>query len=496
MDDERRPSYEELAALVVKQDEIIRAQADIILDLQSKVGDLDNLRSRVAELERQLGQNSGNSGKPPSRDSAAERQRQAEERQRKLEAAGGGKRRRGKQRGAPGTTLSMTETPDDIVDHRPDCCSDCGAVFSDGAGDESYQRRQVVDVPPVTPVVTEHRAHTYRCACGCVTTAAFPDEARAPVSYGPRARAIVTYLLGRQHIPNRRVAEAMRDLFGLEISSGAVDSIYAEAGRRLRVFICALVAVLKSLPVLHVDETSDRLETKNCWMHVIATPLYTLLHASLTRGEDAIREMGVLHGYRGVIVHDRLAMYWRLKRPKHGICAAHLLRDLAEVAVVATQTAWAAGLAALLVEINNACHAARQGGEEKLPASMRRRFSRRYDELVATGFASNPEPKYRKRNYVERRSFNLVRAFSAHKASILRFMTDLQTPMTNNEAERALRPSKLHRKVSGSFRSLAGAERSANVRSYLDTTRKNGVSAVDALMRLFAGDPWMPPASG
>jgi hypothetical protein len=79
---------------------------------------------------------------------------------------------------------------------------------------------------------------------------------------------------------------------------------------------------------------------------------------------------------------------------------------------------------------------------------------------------------------------------------ILRFMNDLQTPMTNNEAERASRPSKLHRKVSDSFRSLAGAERSANLRSYLDSTRKNDVSAMDALMRLLAGDPWMPPASG
>ena len=72
-------------------------------------------------------------------------------------------------------------------------------------------------------------------------------------------------------------------------------------------------------------------------------------------------------------------------------------------------------------------------------------------------------------------------------------MNDLQTPMTNNAAERALRPSKLDRKVSGCYRSQAGAERSANVRSYLDTTQKNGVSAMDALTRLFAGNPWMPP---
>jgi len=407
VDDEGRPSYEELAALVV---DLSRA----VEELRAENRDL---RTRMAELERQLGQNSGNSGKPPSRDSAAERQRQAEERKKQAEAAGGAKRRQGKQRGAAGKTLELSETPDEVVDHRPDRCSDCGTVFLDDSADEGYQRRQVVEVPPVTPVVTEHRAHTFRCRCGCVTTAPFPGEARAPVSYGPRARAIVAYLLGRQHVPNRRVTEAMRDLFGLEISAGTVDSVYAEAGRRLSGFVLALVALLKTLPVLHVDETSDRLETKNCWMHVIATPLYTLLHASVTRGEAAITEMGVLRGYRGVLVHDRLAMYWKLKRAKHGICSAHLLRDLAEVATWSAQTAWAAGLAALLVEVNNACHAAREAGEDALPAGLRRGFSCRYDELVEMGRAANPEPTHRKRDALERRSFNLVSAFATHKRS-------------------------------------------------------------------------------
>ncbi len=486
MADEQRPTYDELAALVVEQ-------AKIIEQLQSEVVEMGRLRARVAELERIVGQNSGNSGKPPSRDSAAERQRQAEERKKKAQAAGGGKRRRrGKQTGSRGTTLEMSDTPDEIVDHRPQQCSGCGSGLEPSA-DRGYRRRQVVEVPPVKPVVIEHRAHTYLCGCGTETTAAFPDQARAPVSYGPRARAIVSYLLSRQHIPNRRVVEAMRDLFGLDISSGAVDSIFADAGRRLSGFIAALVGLLASLPVLHVDETSDRLETKNCWMHVISTPLYTLIHASLTRGEAAIEEMGVLLGYRGVLVHDRLAMYWKLKRAKHQACGAHLLRDLADVAVVASQTAWAAGLAALLVEINNACHGARDRGEESLPAGLRRKFSKRYDDLVAAGLAANPEPTGRKRDYHERRSFNLATAFATHKDSILRFMNDLATPLTNNEAERALRPSKLHRKVSGCFRSKAGAERSAHLRSYLDTTRKNGMSAMEALTRLFTGDPWMPP---
>jgi transposase len=488
VDDERAgaPSYTELAELVAVQAVTIQAQAERI----------EQLETRLAELERRLGQSSGNSGLPSSRDPVAERKRQAEEKKRRSEASGSPKRRQGKQRGSKGTTLQMSDSPDEIVDHRPERCSGCGSALSQD-NDHGYKRRQVVELPEVTPKVTEHRAHTYGCSCGCETTAAFPEAVRAPVSYGPRARAVVAYLLARQHIPNRRVAEAMADLFGLSISSGAIDSIYTEAGRRLRGFVVALVTLLRSLPVLHVDETTDRIGTRNCWMHVVSTGLYTLIHASTTRGEAAIEKAGVLRGYTGVLVHDRLAMYFRLKRARHGLCGAHLLRDLADVAVVvATQTAWAAGLAALLVEINTACDAARLAGRATLKVSDRTAFTNRYDTLVAMGLAANVEPSRRKRNPVERRSFNLAMAFATHKRSILRFMNDLQVPLTNNQAERDLRPSKLHRKISGCFRSEAGAERFANLRSYLSTTRKNGVSAIDALIRLFEGHPWMPPSPG
>jgi hypothetical protein len=78
-------------------------------------------------------------------------------------------------------------------------------------------------------------------------------------------------------------------------------------------FIPAVVALLKSLPVLHVDETSDPVDTTTCWIHVVSNRLYTLIHASVTRGEQAIRTAGVLIGYRGIVVDDRLAMYWKIK---------------------------------------------------------------------------------------------------------------------------------------------------------------------------------------
>lgn len=216
------------------------------------------LRAEIVVLRSKGSKNSGNSSLPPSRDPAGERQRQAADRQaRKQRLTGGEPRRAGGQPGTPGRTLPLSATPDEVIDHFPGSCDGCGADL-DVSARGGVQRRQVVDIPPVKPVVTEHRAHSRTCPCGTVTTGRFPDHVRAPISYGPGIRATVVYLLARQHIPVARVAEAMRDLFGVNMSTGTVDSICSDASRRLGTFITALVACLRSLAVIHVDETTDR----------------------------------------------------------------------------------------------------------------------------------------------------------------------------------------------------------------------------------------------
>ena len=150
----------------------------------------------------------------------------------------------------------------------------------------------------------------------------------------------------------------------------------------------------------------------------------------------------------------------------------------------------------MLCEINTACDEVRLAGQRRLAPSLVRHFTARYDQLVADGITANPDPSPgRQRGYYQRKSFNLVTAFATHKRPILRFMNDLDTPMSNYQAERDLRSGKLHRKISGCFRTLEGAQRHADVRSYLSTTRKNNIPAITALTDLFTGRPWMPTAA-
>jgi transposase len=486
----RFAELEDRVAQLISENTALRARVEVLelLEVENTA-----LRAEIVSLKSKGSKHSGNSSMPPSRDPAGERQRQATERQaKKRRAAGGTTRRAGGQPGSPGTTRSQTDTPDVIIDHAPECCAGCGAGLEHAAVTGTV-RRQSIDIPPVKPVVTEHRVETRTCACGVATAGRFPDHVRAPVSYGPGIRATVVYLLARQHIPVARCAEAMRDLFSVRMSTGTIDAIYSDAAHRLGGFITALVTCLRNLAVVHVDETTDRIGTVTCWMHVVSTNLFTLIHASATRGVKAVHDAGVLAGYTGVIVHDRLAMYWQFRRAKHQVCGAHLLRDLASVAQVATQQAWASGLASLLVEINTACDQARSAGHRSLAPTRQREFATRYDNLVADGRAANPDPPAgRKRNSLQRDSHNLAVAFETHRRSILRFMYNLDVGLTNNQAERDLRPVKIHRKISSCFRDQTGAERFAHVRSYLSTTRKHDIPAIDALTQLFNNNPWMP----
>ena len=171
----------------------------------------------------------------------------------------------------------------------------------------------------------------------------------------------------------------------------------------------------------------------------------------------------------------------------------HIARELASVGVVWNQ-GWANDMADLLGEMNAAGKAAREKGRTRLSRRAVTDFLTRYDCIVEAGLAADPAPSGRKRDSVERASFNLASALRDLRAEATRFITDLSVPMTNNAAERALRMAKLHKKISGCFQSDAGARSFATIRSYIATAAKHDVDAFSALAGMFRGDVWMPPA--
>lgn len=482
------------------REQLLEAEvASLRVENSALAKEVERLTRKVDELTRRLDKGSKNSSTPPSADSPKNKaeatktraERRAEARAKRRDDV---ERRRGKQPGAPGANLAMRPDPDEIIDHVPTQCDSCGNDLSD-APVEGIERRQVFDTfEPVLPHCTEHRAATKRCRCGARTKGAFPTEAKAPASYGPNIRAATLYLLMGQYLPVERTAQAMAALLGTPLSTGFVASLATEAASGLEDFLGELKARLVSSSLLHVDETFDQVGCEKLWFHVATNELYTYLSASMTRGKAAPDAAGVLPDFSGVMVHDRLAMYFAYDKATHAICLAHVLRDLTAVGIGFDQ-GWANDMARLLCEMNNAAHAARDANKSHLPRKVTASFLTRYDTLAAAGLAANPEPVGRKRDSLEAAGYNIAAALVKLKPEATRFATDLTVPFTNNAAESAIRMAKIHAKVSGCFQSFEGATSFATIRSYLATAAQHGVGPLDVLARLFCGDAWMPPAT-
>jgi transposase len=407
------------------------------------------LEARVAELERRLGKNSSNSSKPPSSDGLG-RPAWAE---RRVAERAAGRRKPGKQPGAPGAYLAQVAKPDGVVEHVPQRCGGCGRDLA-GAVVVGVEARLVFDLPVLRLGVVEHRAQRCRCACGRVTAAAFPAEARAAACYGSGVRALVCYLLVHQHLPIDRAAQLLSEVCGASVATGTLVGVVAEAAGRLEGFVEVVREQLAAGPTAHFDETGARVGGRLAWVHSASTGLLSLFTVHAKRGKVAMDAAGVLPCFRGVAVHDGWSPYWRYQHITHALCGAHLLREL-EGLVDEPGQGWAPGMAELLVDVKLAGDRARRSPAGRLLARL-----------------------------------------DVHRDEVLRSLDDTCVPFDNNQAERDLRMVKLQQKVSGCWRTLTGAAAFLAVRSYVAAARKHRMNPLVVLRRLFEGAPWLPATTG
>jgi transposase len=228
------------------------------------------LMARLADLERRLGLNSRNSGKPPSSDGLKKPPRVSRLREPTGKKTGG-------QPGHPGKTLRRTETPDATINHYPAACAACGEAMA-----IDHIARQVFDLPePKSLIVTEHRAHGCRCAaCGAQMRAAFPDGVSAPVQYGPRIAAFVLYLLHYQLLPEKRLAMLMADLFGVTLVAATIARISRDCAGRYAGFADAVRDLVAAAAVKHLDEIGFRIGGRTPWLHIASTLRLTCYRVS------------------------------------------------------------------------------------------------------------------------------------------------------------------------------------------------------------------------
>ena len=444
------------------------------------------LLERVKDLEGQRATTSRNSSKPPSSDGPA-RVPQS------LRGKSG--KKPGGQPEHRGAHLRLVAVPDHVEVQRPAVCPACREALDDGTVLGS-ERRQVIETPPLRPVVTEYQGLRVRCPhCRAVTTGPFPPGVTAPVQYGPRLRAIAVYLTHQQLLPYGRTRAVLRDLLGCAVSEGTLAALAQDAAERLAMVEGLIADALRAGDLLHNDETGLSVRGKRWWLHTASTARLTHYGVHPKRGAAATDALGILPRFGGTSVHDGWAPY-RQYACRHALCNAHHLRELAWVEEQEGQ-AWAPGMAALLREIKARVEAARGAGRTDLPARTRAAFRRRYLRLIADGLAANPPPAEpdgvprRRGRRKQSKARNLLDRLQ-RQDEVLAFMEDFAIPFDNNQAEQDVRMVKVQQKVSGPFRSEAGAHAFARVRGYLSTLRKQGIPALAALESVFHDRPLVP----
>ena len=242
------------------------------------------------------------------------------------------------------------------------------------------------------------------------------------------------------------------------------------------------------------DETSVRAEGTLRWVHSVSTDYLTWYFPHAKRGNIGMDEAGVLPNFKGRALHDFWEAYLNYDC-LHAFCNAHLLRELTFLWEQQQQRS-AKDMIDLLLAIKNAAEAGASAGLSNLPDAHLARFQSRYFQIVVDGYDKNPfqkrAPDKRRGRAKQSKARNLLNRLREYAGEILAFMYDFSVPFDNNLSERDLRMVKVKQKISGTIRSAGGLVAFCQIRSYVSTARKNGLSALQSLQRVFEGTPFLP----
>lgn len=430
----------------------LRAENQVLLDK------IEGLEQKSAT------KNSRNSSKPPSTDL------QPAKRTKSLRKASG--RKPGGQRGHKGGKLEMVKDPDVIDDRIPDYCTSCGSGLSEAEA-RPVNRRQLIDIPPIAPVVTEERVYERTCTCGHITCGEFSPNANAPVGYGPNTEALVAYLHARQYLPVARMGELFKDVLGLPISTGGICHLLDRFAQKTAPIYEEIKERLQDGPFVGSDETGCKVNGKLTWFWTWQSPQSTYIAHSMSRGKKAVDE-NFPNGFpNAVLGSDAWSAQLNTPAKGHQLCLAHMLRELVFMMETYRKDTWSKKFDELLRRALEIRYKMRQ--DATLCSNPDRQgIMGRFDQLLT----EPPDPGHKK-------VFTFYKRMVKNRDHIFTFLADPSVPPDNNSSERAIRNIKVKQKISGQFKSERSAMNFAKIRSVVDTIIKNSQGVLEA-MRLIA----------
>ncbi len=430
---------------------------------------IKTLLTKISSLEERLDRydnpkNSRNSSIPPSHDF------KRPPRTKSLREPS--KKKRGGQPGHEGTTLEMTEKPDQIIPHIPQYCTCCGRDISQFHA-ELVECRQEVVLPVIQPIFIEHQAFQRTCTCGNTVIADFPEDVTPGISYGHNVESLAAYLSVRQFLPFHRMAEFFRYFLNLPISEGTLVNAIKRITEKALPAYELIRSRAENSCTNGGDETGTKINSKKGWFWTIQGSLFTYIIASYNRGAQTIND----HFPKGfpfsVLVHDCWKSYFKIAALSHQICLAHLLREFNHI-IECYKLQWGKDFKQLLSE-------AITFKKTLLPEDYNKTLSQRteFEERLSALLLDPIDKKYPI-------ALSLQKRLIKYRGHVLTFLYYYHVPPDNNGSERAIRNVKIKHKVSGFFKSFDGAHSFAVLRSVIDTAIKNNVNPLLALSQINA----------
>ncbi|PZU93358.1 MAG: IS66 family transposase, partial [Leptolyngbya sp.] len=199
---------------------LVAALLTTIAQQQEQLGQLSEqfvaMSERISHLEEQVRQTSQNSSRPPSSEGFGKAKRPPRK---------PGKSRRGGQPGHAGQSRDLypIEACAEVLNHVPSVCRTCGVPLA--GEDSAAYRHQIVELPPIEPIVIEHRLHQLACEhCGTLTRSVLPEGVTRR-GYGERLSALVALLSGGYRQSHRQVKTLLAALANIKISTGSINRL-------------------------------------------------------------------------------------------------------------------------------------------------------------------------------------------------------------------------------------------------------------------------------
>jgi transposase len=448
------------ALILVEQEEIEQLRVQ-----------LTALATELASLRERIGRSSRNSSKPPSSDGPGFKP---------PERRKGSGRKRGGQPGHPGSgpELLPIERVDEVVEHHPDACRRCGTLLQ--GEDLEPLRHQVIEIPPIKPVVIEHRLHRLVCPCCSTSTCAkLPADVESS-RYGPRLSALVGLLGSAFPLSFSKTQALLNQLLGVEISCGTIATIRQRLSAALAQPMAEAMQAAHQQPVAYVDETGAPMgnadggnpDGKRGWQWVMVTTVVTVFMQGLSRSASAAIEL-LGDAFGGIVVSDRFSAYNYFPLEQRQLCWAHVIRDLTAIAERQGASAqFGAELLALQQQLFGQWHQWKEGTIDwqtlrRCCWPIRQSFEATLQRVVELGYQRGEQTPWAK-------TVRTCQLLLKMADGLWTFLEIEGVEPTNNSAERALRQSVIQRKISHGVQSRQGAICRSRLLTVTTTLRQQG----------------------